>query len=230
MCFSAVASFTSSVILVTAGIVCLSKTLSKNKSHWVFSLFPLAFGIQQAFEGGVWLTSGGGDNEWLRMFALGFLFFSHFFWPLWVPYSCYLAESAQRTKRLFKSLTVLGAGFGLTLYLPFIFNPSWLSVSIVNHSVIYDTTLVSDAYLPREIVTSAYVLLVIAPLLLSVDRYYRILGVFVLLSMVFTLIFFNLAFISVWCYFAAIISMYVYYIAVFRVVEVRRAGDVVVQS
>ena len=47
--------------------------------------------------------------------------------------------------------------------------------------------------------------------MLSTDRYHSFLGVMILVSGVFTWAFFGWVFISVWCYFAAVISLYIFF-------------------
>lgn len=106
-------------------------------------------------------------------------------------------------------MAIAGVLFGASMYLPFLFNAHWLNVSIVNHSIVYESTLIYDDYLPRVAVTAVYMLFVIVPLLLSSNLYHRNLGSLMLLSTIVTVLFFDFAFISVWCYFAAaIISVY----------------------
>ena len=211
MCFSTTASFSSAAILVTGGVLCLQKTTPINKPYWMFALLPLMFGIQQAIEGSIWWALGTEDTENLRLFALGFLFFSHFIWLVWIPFSCHLTEPAHQRKILFLLISGIGAVFGATMFIPFLLYPDWLTILTVNHSIVYQTTLIYDDYLSRPVVTAGYMLVVLVPLMLSSDRHHKILGTLVLLSAILTIVFFNFAFISVWCYFAAIISLYVYY-------------------
>ena len=216
MCFSAIASFTSAAILVPTGLFCLRKTNHTSKPYWTLALIPIAFGIQQAFEGGVWWALEGKNAEVLRLSTLGFLFFSHLFWLVWVPFSCYLTETVKSRRTLFLLITGVGAVCGATMFPPFLLYPNWLTVSVANHSIIYQTTLIYDNYLPKIVGVSVYMAILILPLLLSSERYIRILGKLILFSMMASLIFFNLAFISVWCYFAAVISLYICYIIIVK--------------
>ena len=59
MCFSATASFTTALVLIPVGVYCVNKATSLQKSYWLFALMPLMFGVQQFFEGVVWLGDGG---------------------------------------------------------------------------------------------------------------------------------------------------------------------------
>lgn len=214
MCFSATASFTTAAILIPAGLVCLRKTIPLNNSSWGFSLYLLAFGTQQAFEGGVWWSLESGNSEALRLFATGFLFFSHFFWLAWVPYSCYLTELIPQRKRIFLLFSRVGTAFGVSMFSAFLLYPDWLSVSIINQSIAYHTILIYDDYLPRFVITLVYMFIVITPLIWSSNPHHKILGGLILLSATVTILFFKLTFISVWCYFAALISLYIYQVAI----------------
>lgn len=214
MCYSTAVSFSSAVVLTGGGLACLKKVGGFNPSNGVFPLLPLLFGIQQGIEGVVWWSLGSHDPELLRASAMGFLFFSHVLWPIAVPLSCYLAEPLHKHKGLFLLLTLLGAAFAISSYAPLWLFPDWLAVFEVHHSIVYRTTLLYDALLPRPVVTLAYTAIVLLPLLLSVRHSYRVLGLLMLLAALLTSAMFKLAFISVWCFFAALISLYIYYIVV----------------
>jgi len=216
MCYSATVSFASAAVLTGGGLACLKKAEGFNTSNGVFPLLPLLFGIQQALEGVVWLSLGSHDPELLRASALGFLLFSHVFWPIAIPLSCYLAEPAQGRKGLFLSMTLLGAVFAVSTYGPLWLYPDWLGVEVVHHSIVYRTTLFYDALVPRELVTFAYAAIILLPLLLSVRHAYRMLGVLMLLAGMLMAAMFKLAFISVWCFFAALLSLYIYYVVVIQ--------------
>lgn len=216
MCFSLGASIASAAVLIPAGLFCIKKSAHMDKSYWALALLPFAFGIQQLFEGGVWWAIEAGNEEVLRLSAMGFIFFSHLFWLAWVPFTCYLTETIKIRRKLFLLITITGVVCGAAMFLPFLFNSHWLEVSVVNHSIAYQTTFAYDDYLSRIAGTIIYILIIIFPLIISSDQYHRVLGILILFSMIVSLIFFNFAFISVWCYFAAIISLYIYYIIAIR--------------
>lgn len=214
MCYSTTVSFAAAAVLTGGGVACLKKAGGFNHLTGVFPALPLLFGIQQVFEGVVWWSLGTNDPELLRTSAMGFLLFSHVIWPIVIPFSCYLAEPESRHKGLFLLLTLLGAVFGFSTYIPLWLNPDWLVVFERHHSIVYQTMLLYDAVLPRSVVTLAYIAIVLLPLLLSVRHSYRVLGLLMLLAAMLTAAMFKLAFISVWCFFAALISLYIYYIVV----------------
>lgn len=210
MCFSAEVSFVTAAVLIPVGLACLKQSLNINKSYMAFALLPFLFGVQQLLEGIVWLTVDDG-GFWLWSSVFVFLFFSHFLWLFWIPFSGFLTESNQLRKKLFFVMTIVGLLFGGSLYIPLLLQPDWVMVSIQKYSIYYDVRLVYDEVLPRQISTIIYAVIILVPLLLSSDRYHKVLGILVTVSGLLTWAFFGLVFISVWCFFAAIISSYIFY-------------------
>jgi len=211
MCFSAEVSIATAAVLIPAGLVCLKESIRINKAYWAFSLLPLLFGIQQLMEGIVWLVLDGNNEILLWPAVFTFLFFSHFLWLLWIPFTSLLTETNKFKRKLFFVFTAVGILFGGSMYMPLLFQPDWVSVSIQQHSIYYDVRIVYDAVLPRYAATIIYAVIILVPLLLSSDRYHKVLGVLVAISGLLTWVFFGLVFISVWCFFAAIISSFIFY-------------------
>jgi len=211
MCFSAEVSFATAAVLIPTGVVCLKQSIRINRLYWAFAILPLLFGMQQLLEGVVWLTVNSEQSYLLWPAAFGFLFFSHFLWLLWIPFSSFLTETNHTKRTLFLMTAFVGFLFGASMYLPLLIEPNWVAVSIQQHAVYYDVTLIYDAVLPRYASTIIYAVIILLPLLLSSDRYHKVLGMLVTVSGLLTWIFFGLVFISVWCFFAAIISGYIFY-------------------
>jgi len=172
------------------------------------------FGLQQLLEGGVWMALTHNAEIAAHNLALGFMLYSHVFWLGWIAYSSYLTESSARFRRIFLIISLFGVIFGTLMYVPLLFNPEWLLVSIVRHSIRYDIIFLSDAYVSQQVLAAIYASVILIPLMLSSDRYHSMLGVMILISGIFTLAFYGWVFISVWCYFAAIISLYIFFIIV----------------
>jgi len=209
MCFSATASLSLGLVLVPVGIYSIKRAASLPGGFRLLALIPLLFGIQQILEGFVWLSLASGDTFATRSAALGFNFFSHFFWLVWIPLCCYSIEPSALKRKLFSVLLILGLAHGLLLYLPLQLYKDWLSVEIVGHSIHYSTRLLYDDYVPLIFLQILYPVIILAPLLLSSHDYVKILGLIILSSLLFTTLNFNYALISVWCYFAAVSSVYI---------------------
>ena len=211
MCFSATASFTSAAILMPAGLYCLKQANKVDKSYWAFAMLPLLFGMQQLIEGGVWLSINAGKEEVTHVLALGFLFFSHVFWLGWIPYSAYLTESSSRLRQGFRSIAIFGLIFGAVMFVPMMFNTELLNVSVVKHSIDYKLRIISDGYVSQQFITVVYMMIILVPLLLSTDRFHRFFGMLVTISSFVTWILFDWVFLSVWCFFAALVTLYIFF-------------------
>jgi hypothetical protein len=210
MCFSATASITSAAMLIPAGMYCLKESNRLDKRYWAFAILPLMFGLQQLLEGSIWLALTHDYEVFAHSLALGFLLFSHVFWLGWIAFSSYLTESFARSRQFFLMIAFAGLIFGALMYVPLLLNPEWLSVSIARHSIRYELVFLSDAYVSQYVIATIYVGIILIPLMLSSDRYHRMLGIMILFSGIITTVFYGFAFISVWCYFAAIISLYIF--------------------
>lgn len=209
VCFSATASFAAGAILTPLGGYTLARSYRRDRRYLVVSSFPLVFGIQQAVEGWGWLAIGSGGRLDEHSAAVAFLFFAYFLWPLLVPLSAYFIEQERRRRALFVTLSILGGLFGLSLYVPLLLSADWLSVRVVQGSIFYQSTLIYDGFMPRTVLRLFYAAIVALPLLISTVASIRLFGALILASVISGLVLFDYAFTSVWCFIAAILSIYV---------------------
>lgn len=207
MCFSATASL--SIAAVLAPIGAYSVTIARQiDDKWILiAAYPIAFAIQQAVEGALWLGVSAGDQATVAWASRGFLFFSHFFWLFWVPLSVYWLEPDARRRKALVALIGVGALFGLSVFLPALLMTDWLSVEVVKHSLEYKTRLIYDGIVGRTTLRGIYAAIVLSALFVSSDWRIRIFGGLIAGSLLITYLFFAHAFISVWCFFAAILSV-----------------------
>jgi hypothetical protein len=174
--------------------------------------FPLLFGLQQGLEGLLWLdlacgvtsqTAGVGQGP-----ALGFLFFAYVVWPSLVPLAAWRVEDRPRRRRLFAVAAVLGGLLGGSLYIPLIVDPDWLQVMVLQGSILYHPRLIYDPHVSREVVRAVYALIVALPLVGASNAGVRRFGMLILGSVILTALAFGYAFVSIWCFFAALLSAY----------------------
>lgn len=213
MCFSAEASLVTGAALLPAGVYCITSALRKNRAYLPLAVLPALFGVQQLFEAAVWIGLQHDRPGLVRPAALGFLFFAIAFWPVWVPVAAAALER-RRGRRLF-CLVLAGVGAGaLAVYVPLAARAGdALRVEIVNHSVRYDLSALPVVTSVSGVVLQVlYLFVVCVPLLLSADRRLRVLGLAVALAAVVTQAAFRYAFASVWCFFAALLSLHVCYV------------------
>ncbi len=211
MCFSASASYMSAALLIPAGVYSLSQARRVGTGYRMLGVIPLFFGIQQALEGRVWQLLDANDAGGAHAWALGFHFFSHFLWLWWIPLSSYLLEPGPIRRRIFLGVGVFGFLAGGTVYLSLLMNPDWLSVSVRQHAIDYS---ISSSYrVDIGIPSSAlYGLIILIPLLGSSYGRLRGFGVLIAVSVLVCSVYYAYAFVSVWCFFAALISIYLVYV------------------
>ncbi len=210
MCFSAVASFSAGTVLAAAGIVTTQKVQSK--SQLAFAVIPLLFGIQQLCEGFVWLSLTQQQfAHWQPAATHLFLFFAHAIWPLWVPFAALLFETKQLQKNIIFGFFILG----LLLSLGEIYCLSAYHVEsrIYGHHIEYLITYPKPFVSISEI---TYGIVTLIPCFISSFKKMRWFAIVLVASLVLTAIFYQAWLISVWCFFAALLSIIIYRILIFQ--------------
>lgn len=219
MCFSATVSYSAAAVLATTGVYAVQQARRLQNPYWIlWALVPLFFGLQQTFEGRVWQALAAGNANATVPFALGFHFFSHFLWLWWLPLCSYLVEPGQANQigklrqRVMIGCALFGAFAGTLVYTVMFLHPEWMSVAVRGHSIIYDFSAPYRSPIDLPITPMMlYGLTILLPLFCSSHRLIRIFGVLVVLSMALAGGAYNAAFVSVWCFFAALLSLYIVY-------------------
>lgn len=199
MCFSATASFTAGTVLVAVGSFTMSRV--RDRRELPYALIPMLFGVQQLIEGGLWLTiTGEGTSHLDASLTHIYQFFSHVLWPIYVPIAVWLLETVSWRRRALIALAFLGAAAGLYLLYFLLVDPT------VSRVVGGHIDYISPHFYAPEVLT-LYVLATCASSLVSSHRTVRWFGLATSLSLVAATILYRTWFISVWCFFAAIISV-----------------------
>ncbi len=201
MCFSATASFVAGTSLSAIGVATLQRV--ERKSEIPFALIPLLFGIQQLTEGVIWLTFSH-DAPVLRQ-AMTYVYsgFSHVLWPIYVPFAMGLMETARWRRKAFSIFQVAGLVVGL--YLLYAIIRRSIVAEVVSQHIVYVSP---HFYLPVVIVL--YLSATCASCFFSSHRFVNLFGVLALLSFLGAYAIYTQALISVWCFFAAILSILIY--------------------
>jgi Family of unknown function (DUF6629) len=210
MCFSADASFAAGAALIPVGGICVAMALRKRPALLPLALVPIFFGLQQLSEGFVWLGLHDADTALTRPASLVFLFFALAFWPFWFPLITAVAETQPRKRVIFRWLTVISAVWFFVLYLPIITGPeSVLTTRVAHHSIQYDYDgLAIYRYISKPLLRVAYFMCVALPMLFGSESLGKLPGLFFAVSAVISALVFSYAFVSVWCFFAALLSAY----------------------
>lgn len=206
MCFSASASFGASIALSAIGAVTLQK--AKNHSQIMFAAIPLIFSIQQFFEGIVWLSFTNPEYAvWREKAAYTFLFFAHVVWPVWVPLAMLYLENEKKRIRILQVLSLMGIIVAVNLaYCLVYFN---VQPVVSNHHIVYDLDF-PVLFLNYGIIF--YVLVTVIPAFISSIYKMRTFGFIMLFSYFFAEIFYTEYLLSMWCFFAAVLSISVFII------------------
>lgn len=201
MCFSASASFTAGIALLLCSIAALKQVT--NKKFYMIALIPLIFGVQQLVEGFVWLSFSQEQlMPWRNLFSYIFVGTAALLWPIWVPISLYKVEPQQNQKQNFYVSIMAGVVFATTTLIYFFFYP--LTTEIINCHIAYALNIPYNL----DIATAALYLAAAAlPFFLSSIKKMWLLGIALLISYAISYFFFYQAHVSMWCFFAAILSI-----------------------
>lgn len=203
MCFSASASFAAAGAVSVAGVAALRT--AKKPSHMLLAAIPLIFAVHQFAEGVLWLALSRVEHvAWTQPAMLTFLTFGEVVWPFWVPLAILALEDDPRRRNVLSALLALGIIVAVARAYGLRADP--VSASIAGHHIQYRI----DSPLPfRRITDVAYVLVTVLPPFVSSIKLMRWIGLILLASLVVSKIFFYQTFISVWCFFAALMSVLV---------------------
>lgn len=200
MCFSATASFTAGAALIGVGGVTVSRV--RRSAELPFALIPGLFGVQQLIEGALWLTFADKAPHANAVLTHAYSFFSHILWPIYVPMAVLLLEPQAWRRRAIAVIAVAGAAVGLYLLYFLITEP--IVSQVVNKHIRYE----SPHFFVAAVV-SLYVLATCASSLVSSCNTIRWFGVATFVALLSAYAFYAFWFISVWCFFAAILSVIV---------------------
>ena len=204
MCFSTTASFASFSILTVVGVAGL-KYVKKPSQHF-FAAIPFLFASQQLIEGFVWIALLN-NTIWKTIPIHLFIFFAQVVWAVWVPLSILKMEYNPHRIRLIKSCLWIGVFLAIYISYCMLFysTTAFLSPFHVNYKLYFP-----HQYYP--ILGLLYLLPIIVPPLVSSVPEIRIIGILLLVSFIVTKLLFKDEVISVWCFFAAVISSIVYWV------------------
>lgn len=200
MCFSAAASFIAGVSLTALGVVTVKR--AKRKAEIPFAMIPLLFGAQQIIEGMLWLSFR--YDAALPNVVMTYLFtlFSHVLWPVFVPFSIGLMETVAWRRKVISVFQFIGIGVGLYL-LYFI-----VRFPVVSEAHEHMTYVLS--HVKEHPVLELYLAATCVAPFFSSHRIINVFGVLALLLFMVAYWFYTVAFFSVWCFFAALLSIVIY--------------------
>ena len=198
MCFSATASFGASALLAGAGVVAMKK--AETPKMLPFASMPLFFSAHQLCEGLVWLSLTHPEwAAWQQPCTYFYLFIAQLTWPLWVPFAIWLMEPDRERKKILSYFLWIGGAFAV--FLAYCFFAYEVSATIESRHIRYQMDFPNLSL--RRIF---YVLVTLGPLFLSSLKWMKLLAWSFSGSLVLTYFFYTNCILSVWCFFAALLS------------------------
>jgi len=157
--------------------------------------------VQQSIEGLLWLNlPSAPDGAMAHGLTLLFLFFAEVFWPVYAPLTVLLIEPNEQRRRLM--LLCLGVGAVTAAYLLWTILTRDPAALIVDGHIVYGAKSV-----PSMALALGYLAATGLPLILSSRRTIVVLGAVILIGCVIAYGLYWEAFVSVWCFFAAMASV-----------------------
>lgn len=202
MCFSATASFTSSAVIAAVGIATLFR--SRGRAEWLFASIPLLFAFHQFAEGAVWLgLTGTGALGPTPVWGFIYMLYAQGVLTLLIPLAVWLIEPDRKRRLMVVPFLLLGAA--LTLYQLWALVTVHTNIYVEDHSVVY-----RNAATHHVALAVLYVIATCGSLFVSGYRYIIALAAMNLAGVVVVILVKQYAFTSVWCAYAAFISVLIY--------------------
>jgi hypothetical protein len=203
MCFSAAADFTGSVVLGAIGVATLREV--KDRRELLLAAMPGLFALHEFIEGFVWLGLDGRVSQQLGHNAgAAYMLFANGLLPFVLPLSVFLIEPTRHRRRRMLSFVILGSLLALYLTWGLIAYP--LTISMQSHSVLY-----ANAITNSNIVAVLYVAATCGSLYFSGFRRLVQLAWANLAGLIVVALVKHYAFTSVWCAYAAVVSVIIYF-------------------
>ena len=201
MCFSATASFVAGASLSAIGLATLAN--AEQRSEIPFAAIPLLFGIQQLVEGVVWLTFGRDAPVVRHVMTNVYSVFSHVLWPIYVPFAIAFLDTTPWRRKTLRAFQVAGVVVGLYLAYSLIARP--IVAEVIGRHIVYVSP---HFYLLPVIVL--YLAATCASCFFSSHTFVRLFGILALLSFIAAAVVHARALVSIWCFFAALLSVLIY--------------------
>lgn len=201
MCFSPEADFVAAAAIGAVGVQTLREV--RRPEQLVVGALPLLFAAHQLVEGFVWLGLRGEVSSGVRDAATQvYLIYAQAVLPVLVPLGFLLLEPVRRRRRWMWPLLAVGLVVGLRLLWVLTQYPT--AARVHAHGIEYVT------HTPLgTVVALLYVMATCVPALVSSRPFLRWFGVANLIGLTVTAAVKSSDFISVWCVYAALVSVLV---------------------
>lgn len=204
MCFSASASFGAGIVLSVISVASIKKV--KLISQYPFASIPLIFAVQQFTEGFLWLSLTNPLYAALQQASTyTFLFFAQIVWPVWVPLSILMLAEKEKRRMIEKILVIIGGI--VSLYLAYCLLSYNVQAKVTGYHIAYGQDYPAGLSRYGGVL---YIIATIVPPFFSPIKRMWTLGTAILISYIITTLFYTDYIVSVWCFFASVISITVF--------------------
>ncbi|MEZ5318108.1 MAG: DUF6629 family protein [Vicinamibacterales bacterium] len=201
MCFSASASFIAGTSLSAIGVASLKSTEAHTERP--FAAIPLLFGAQQLAEGVIWLTFRHDAPVLKETMTYVYSGFSHVLWPIYVPIAMGVLEAVRWRRKAFGAFELAGLAVGLYLLYSIVARP--VTAEVVGGHIVYASP---HFYLIPVMVL--YLTATCVSCLFSSHGFVKLFGVLAFVSFIAAYLVHITALVSIWCFFAAILSLLIF--------------------
>jgi hypothetical protein len=201
MCFSAEADFAVAAVVAPVGVAALRA--APRRRDLPLAALPLLLALHQLTEGVVWLGLEGSAPAGLRDAAThAYLAFAQVVLPVVVPLGILLTEPDRRRRAWMGAL--LAGGAVVAARFAWILSTNPVGAQALDHVIVYDTD-----WQFGYVTAAGYVLVTCGPALLASSRLLRWFGVAGLAGLLLASGVRYSAVTSIWCAYAALISVLV---------------------
>ena len=184
----------------TLGVVTLKK--AERKAEIPFAMIQLLFWVQQIIEGMLWLSFRFDAPSLNVTMTYAFTLFSHVLWPMYVPFAIGLVETVAWRKKAIWAFRVIGIAVGLYLL--------YLVVRFPVTSKVEEHIVYVSPHFYKAPMMALYLAATCAGAFFSSHKIINLFGVLALLLFMVAYWVHAVAFFSIWCFFAAILSAVIY--------------------
>jgi hypothetical protein len=202
VCFSATADFVGSAVLGTIGVATMREV--KHPRELLFAAMPCLFALHQFTEGFVWMGLDGTLPPAVAHAAgAAYVLYAQGLLPFLLPLSVLLLEPTRYKQRQMLGFVVLGGMLMVYMLWGLIAYP--LNISIEQHSIVYQ-----NAVTTTTVVAMLYVLATCGSLFFSGFKTLVVLAWANLIGLTIVMMVKRYAFTSIWCAYAAAVSVIIY--------------------
>lgn len=198
MCFSMPASLAAGTTLVVAGGATVRMTTRAVERP--LALLPLLFGVQQLTEGAVWWSLLDHHPRLDLGATVGYTLFARVLWPVLVPFAVRSLEPVPWRRRALAGAVAVGALVALEGLWALLHGAT--TSQVCGSSVQYAR--------PSLAVVAVYLVATCGGAMVSSHRFLRWMGFIALALALLTLWLYAAVFVSVWCFFCAVLTVMIF--------------------